>query len=213
MVLIHDPNEGQRARRLAPCATLISTEHLRGAAGEVSDGLHHPRAAAYVIQTSGSTGRPKSVQVEMMTLQNTLAWCAEACRIGQGDRVLQVIASSFDASIRSFLTPLSVGATLVLHSEGPYDPARLLADLRDEEITVFNPAVPSMFMPVLSLDTKNGFSSLTSLHTLALGAEVFNPEQLLPWIESTDGHVRVLNVYGPTEAGDISCYAELGLSR
>ncbi|MFJ4949530.1 AMP-binding protein [Streptomyces sp. NPDC088760] len=174
---------------------------------------HAPTAAAYVIQTSGSTGRPKSVQVGMAALINTLTWCRDACGIHEDSRVLQVIASSFDASIRSYLTPLLTGAALVLFPEGPFDPAALLEHLALERISVFNPAVPSQFHPVVELAAAEGFRQLDALRCLALGAEPPDLTALRPWIESEHFHARILNVYGPTEAADIACYAELVTTR
>lgn len=176
------------------------------------DGRHAPEAAAYVIQTSGSTGRPKSVQVGMSALTNTLTWCRDACGIHADSRVLQVIASSFDASIRSYLTPLLTGASLTLFQEGPFDPQALLTTLGNERITVFNPAVPSQFYPVVELAAPEEFRQLSSLRCLALGAEPPDLNALRPWIDSAHFHARILNVYGPTEAADIACYAELATS-
>ncbi|MBV9847677.1 MAG: AMP-binding protein [Kutzneria sp.] len=183
-----------------------------GDPAQVAD-RHHPRAAAYVIQTSGSTGRPKCVQVEMGSLVNLLDWCAGACGIEHGERVLQVIASSFDASIRSYLTPLVTGATLVLYDDGPFDPVTLTDWLGRERITVFNPSVPSMFYPVVELAAAEDYRCLESLHTLALGAETPDMALLRPWLDSPHCRARVQNVYGPTEAADISLYAELDTSR
>lgn len=182
-----------------------------GADGGPAADRHAPRAAAYVIQTSGSTGRPKSVQVEMGSLVNLLRWCSDACRIHAGSRVLQVIASSFDASIRSYLTPLVTGATLVLLDDGPYDPAVLLGWIEREAVSVLNPSVPSMFYPVVELAAADGYRPLASLRTLALGAESPDLGALGPWIDSPGFRARILNVYGPTEAADIGCYAELAL--
>jgi non-ribosomal peptide synthetase component F len=179
-----------------------------GTTGTVAD-RHATQAAAYVIQTSGSTGRPKSVQVEMHSLVNLLRWCRDACGVDSGSRVLQVIASSFDASIRSYLTPLVTGAALVLYEDGPYDPEALLGWIERERISVFNPAVPSMFHPVLELAAKADFRALRSLRCLALGAEPPDLSALRRWIGSENFGARVLNVYGPTEATDIACYAEL----
>ncbi|MFV2115552.1 AMP-binding protein [Micromonospora sp. LOL_025] len=173
---------------------------------------HHPDAAAYVIQTSGSTGRPKCVQLEMGSLVNLLDWCAGACGIGPGERVLQVIASSFDASVRSYLTPLVTGATLCLYDDGPFDPVTLTDWLGRERITVFNPSVPSMFYPVVELASADDFRPLESLHTLALGAETPDMSLLRPWLDSPRCRARVQNVYGPTEAADIALYAELDTS-
>jgi len=170
---------------------------------------HAPHSASYVIQTSGSTGRPKSVEVGMRALVNLLSWCRDSCGIEAGSRVLQVIASSFDASIRSYLTPLLVGATLVLSDEGPYDPEALLEWLHREQISAFNPAVPSMFYPVVQLAAADGYRALRSLRCLALGAEPPDLGVLGPWLASEHCRARVLNVYGPTEAADIACYAEL----
>ncbi|CAM5330403.1 hypothetical protein GCM10010329_38140 [Streptomyces spiroverticillatus] len=186
----------------------LSAAHRAGELSALPD-RHAPEAAAYVIQTSGSTGRPKSVQVGMDSLVNTLTWCRDACGIHEGGRVLHIIASSFDASIRSYLTPLLTGATVVLFPEGPFDPAALLDWLGRERISVFNPAVPSQFHPVVDLAAAEGFRQLSALRCLALGAEPPDLSALRPWIDSDHFNARILNVYGPTEATDIACYAEL----
>lgn len=190
----------------------VATVLRNGNPARVAD-RHHPGAAAYVIQTSGSTGRPKCVQVEMASLVNLLDWCAGACRIGPGERVLQVISSSFDASVRGYLTPLVTGAALCLYDDGPFDPHTLTDWLGRERITVFNPAVPAMFYPVVELASAADFRPLESLHTLALGAETPDMSLLRPWLDSPRCRARVLNVYGPTEAADIAVYAELDTGR
>jgi non-ribosomal peptide synthetase component F len=193
-------------------AALLADPPPSAAVTSVAD-RHASSAAAYVIQTSGSTGRPKSVQVAMASLVNTLSWCRDACRIHEDSRVLQVIASSFDASIRSYLTPLLTGAALVLLPEGPFDPAVLLEHLHRERISVFNPAVPSQFHPVVELAAAEDCRPLDALRCLALGAEPPDLEALRPWTVSDHFHARILNVYGPTEAADIACYTELATTR
>lgn len=172
-------------------------------------GRHMPMAAAYVIQTSGSSGKPKSVQVEMRSLVNLLSWYRRTGGIGPGERVGQIVASSFDASIKNYLAPLVSGATLALFEDVPYDPRLMLDFLAREQVSVLNPGVPSVVYPMVELAAADGFAALRHLRCLALGGEAPDLARLRPWLDSAACQARVINIYGPTECADIASYAEL----
>lgn len=170
---------------------------------------HRPDAGAYVIQTSGSSGAPRSVEIEMRSLMNLLWWYRDACAIDAHSRVVQVIPSSFDASLKNYLAPLVFGATLVLSPDGPFDPEALLSQIERESVTVLNPGVPSMAYALAELAAERGWEPLRSLRCLALGGEPPSLDRLRPWLRSGSCGARVLNVYGPTECTDIACWYEV----
>jgi non-ribosomal peptide synthetase component F len=68
---------------------------------------------AYVLFTSGSTGLPKGVMIEHKALVNRLVTYAND-HLTQADRVAQVSAYSFDASLPELFSTLSAGASLYL---------------------------------------------------------------------------------------------------
>ncbi|MCK9904368.1 chemotaxis protein CheR [Parafrankia colletiae] len=173
------------------------------------DDQHSPDATAYVIQTSGSTGVPKSVAVGMRSLVNLLWWYTDACAMGPGTQVLQVITCGFDASIKNYLAPLIAGAGVVLAPDTPYDPRALLDLVVREKVTVLNPGVPSAVYPLVGLAAADGFRPLRSLRHLALGGETPDLTRFRPWLESGECQAILLNIYGPTEATDISCAARI----
>jgi amino acid adenylation domain-containing protein len=179
---------------------------------ETLDGLPSPHggspeAPVYVIFTSGSTGRPKGVKVKTQSLINLLYWYRDLGKIGPGIRVLQVIPSSFDASIKNYLATLLFGGTLVLLPETVFDPEVLLQAIAHHQIHILNPGVPSMFYPVLELAADREYRELESLKLLALGGEAPIMARLRPWLTHPNCRTQIVNIYGPTECTDIAlCY-------
>ncbi|UGQ12520.1 AMP-binding protein [Yinghuangia sp. ASG 101] len=192
-----EPAKRQYDRRALDGPRAAATAHDR----------HRPDATAYVIQTSGSSGTPKSVAVGMRSLVNLLWWYRRACDLGPDARVLQTITCGFDASVKNYLAPLICGARVVLAPDTAYDP-RVLLDLVDRErITVLNPGVPSAVYPLVELAEPDGFRPLRHLRHLALGGEPPDLARFRAWLASGACRATLHNIYGPTEATDISCAA------
>jgi thioester reductase-like protein len=143
---------------------------------------------AYVIFTSGSTGRPKGVRVGHAGLVPLLRAQIELFGLGPGKRSLFFLSPCFDASLSDIGTALLSGATLVID-----DAYRLRTSLRevlaDRRITHADlpPARAALFDPA---------ELPASLETLILGGEACDPAR----VRALAARVRVVNVYGPTEA-------------
>ncbi|PKW18331.1 AMP-binding protein [Saccharopolyspora spinosa] len=209
-VLLHVDRTATARRRPAPAKIQYDTQALNTlAAVRPPVNRHSPDATAYVIQTSGSTGAPKSVAVGMRSLVNLLWWYRDFCELDVGGRVAQIITCGFDASIKNYLAPLVSGAAVVLAPDAAYDPRVLLELVDRDEVTVLNPGVPSAVYPLLDLAAADGFRALRSLRHLALGGETPDLARLLPWLDSGACKAKVHNIYGPTEATDIACTAEI----
>ncbi|KAG0298078.1 hypothetical protein BGZ96_002972 [Linnemannia gamsii] len=164
-----------------------------------------PQGKAYIIFTSGSTGTPKGVVNSMRSLVNLCNWYIEFCTLAPGKRVYQVIASSFDASIKNYLAPIASGATIVTYPETPYDPELMLDILHREKINVLNPGVPSQFYPLVDLAAAGGYEQLSGLQVLALGGEKPDLGRLRNWLSSPACQLsNFANIYGPTECADIA---------
>jgi amino acid adenylation domain-containing protein len=151
-----------------------------------------PDHLAYALYTSGSTGRPKAVLVPHRPLVNLVHHARRELRLGPASRMLQrmfqVAAPVFDASVLEVFGAWTSGAALCLASEearlsGP----RLAMEMREREITC-TLLIPSVcrFLPE---------EDLPSLETMILGGEALPASLASRW----SAHVRLLNGYGPVE--------------
>jgi amino acid adenylation domain-containing protein/thioester reductase-like protein len=143
---------------------------------------------AYVIYTSGSTGRPKGVRVSHRGLCAMLLAQIVAFGLGPGKRALFSLSTAFDASISDIGTALLSGATLVV-AEGVPSPTTLAERLRSDAIT--HADLPPSLLPLVDPGTL-----APCLETVVIGGEVCPPGAVRAWAR----RVRVVNVYGPTEA-------------
>ncbi|MDZ7399742.1 MAG: amino acid adenylation domain-containing protein [candidate division KSB1 bacterium] len=147
-----------------------------------------PTNLAYVIYTSGSTGKPKG------TMLQHRGWCnlgrAQQLAFGQGegDRVLQFSALSFDASVWEMVMALLSGATLSLtHREMLSTGQGLLQVLQQDEITMVT-LPPSVLAVVPDAD-------LPHLRTIITAGEACSADLVARWGKGR----RFFNAYGPTE--------------
>ncbi|MFJ1759573.1 non-ribosomal peptide synthase/polyketide synthase [Amycolatopsis sp. NPDC088138] len=155
-----------------------------------------PENAAYVIYTSGSTGRPKGVVVSHAGLATLVANTVDAYQVGPGDRVLQYVSPSFDASVLELCASLLTGAALVVTPPGP-----LLGDqLRD---VLAQGRVTHALIPPAALATVED-PDLPDFRTVVVGGDVCPPELVAKWAPGR----RMLNMYGPTEATVVSTVSE-----
>ncbi len=143
---------------------------------------------AYVIYTSGSTGRPKGVRISHRGLVPMLLQQVEAFGLQPGKRATLLLSTAFDASISDIGTALLSGATLVIPPRPPA-PRDLTAFLAVRGIT--HADLPPSILPLVDPAALPG-----CLDTIVIGGEVCPPAAVRAWAE----RVRVVNVYGPTEA-------------
>ncbi|MEV6815448.1 amino acid adenylation domain-containing protein, partial [Micromonospora sp. NPDC051296] len=171
---------------------LLDGEQTRAAIADLpADDLGttaHPANPAYVIYTSGSTGRPKGVVIPHPGLADWALTQVERLAVGPGSRMLQLVSTSFDASLGDLFGALLCGATAVLApNERP-----LGQDLVDLIVAarVTHVAVPPTVVADLP---ENG---LPAGVTLTMAGEVCPPALAARWAWDR----RLVNGYGPTEA-------------
>lgn len=148
-----------------------------------------PSDLCYVIYTSGTTGRPKGVMTEHRAACNYVAAFNEICATGPEDRIFQGFSLSFDGSVEEIWMAFSNGSSLVLGE--PHVPRlgdELARFLAEQEVTYFS-TVPTL-LSTLS-------EPFPGLRTLVVSGEPCPQELVHRW--SRPG-IRMLNVYGPTEA-------------
>ncbi|GAA3886300.1 hypothetical protein GCM10022227_49610 [Streptomyces sedi] len=161
-----------------------------------------PAHPAYVIYTSGSTGRPKGVVVPHEGIPSMAATQREALRVGPGDRVLQLVSTSFDASVWDLCAAVLSGATLV------FGPDEGLAG-EDLAVAVRELGITHLTLPPAAL-TAVPAGSLPPSVTLTVTGDVCGPQLVERW---AGGGRRMLNGYGPTEVTVGATYAVCGAGQ
>ena len=150
---------------------------------------------AYVITTSGSTGLPKAVAVPHRAIANNIAWKIRDFGFTDRDRFYFKTPPVFDASLWEYLTPLVLGAEVVIAPDWAHrDPRHLLREMREHRVTVAQ-FVPTLLKSVLAEEEAG---PLGSLRRVFAGGEDLDPA-VVQTVRSVWG-CDVVNLYGPTEA-------------
>ncbi len=152
-----------------------------------------PGDIAYIIYTSGSTGRPKGVAVAHTALTHLSAARQVQDPLGPGDVVLATSSIGFDIAMGQLLLPLYQGACVVVSPPLPSLDAQALAALLHQHRVTHVDGVPSFYELLLQTEP------VPSLKSATLGGERITP-QLVRRLRAAWPAVRLLNVYGPTEA-------------
>ncbi|AJT63306.1 hypothetical protein T261_1620 [Streptomyces lydicus] len=149
---------------------------------------------AYVITTSGSTGLPKCVQVPHGALANNLRWKAERFGFTAEDRFYFKTPPVFDASVWEFLTPLTVGAAIVVAPAWAHrDPSALAAEIEARGVSVVQ-FVPTLLKALLAEPRP----SSGSVRWVFCGGEALDAAVAARAVRYFEA--PVVNLYGPAEA-------------
>ncbi len=154
----------------------------------------------YLIYTSGSTGKPKGIEVLHGGVSNLVHWYAKEYTFSSRDNFLIVSAIGFDLTQKNIWTPLSVGGTIILPSADSFDVDYLLALSKKTFPTVINCA-PSAFNSLLV--GSDNWVEFSHINTVLLGGEQLHRDQVDRWRKKIPSSVRIVNMYGPSEATDI----------
>lgn len=166
----------------------------------VASGRPRPEDEAYVIFTSGSTGRPRGVRLPHRALENLALGFSERLDLKPGDRVLQFVSISFDASLEELLPALCVGAAVALPCrQGAPAPEELLEQVRELGATILH--LPAAYWHAcMRADAGPLLGAHGALRALVLGGEAPDPALALRLAREAPTLV-LYNAYGPTEAG------------
>jgi pristinamycin I synthase-3/4 len=206
MIVTHDPF-GDRFAGAGLALVRLDEERAAIAACPATppDTGARPENLAYITYTSGSTGRPKGVAAHHRGAVNYVQGLVRRHGLTADDRVLNVASLGFDAWIRDLMTPLLVGAEVVLlRSHEARDPSAIVRVLREHAVTAVLSMVPTLLRLVCEAagDAPIGLRFLApsgealTAPTLALARRVF-PDAL------------VVNQYGATETTMTSTYYEV----
>ncbi|MFF9143356.1 amino acid adenylation domain-containing protein [Streptomyces sp. NPDC014861] len=178
-------------------------EILSGPAREWPTVPHGPDSTAYIIFTSGSTGEPKGVEITVANLVAYFGNHNEVLRFTPESRVFSLSPFHFDVSIEDTLLPLSLGA-YVHQFRGMHAGAVMRAVIARERITHLI-AVSTLLTMITEGGRHVTRENFPGLEMVMTGAEVCDPGVINVWKDGLP-EVRVINVYGPTEA-TIVCVA------
>jgi amino acid adenylation domain-containing protein len=187
--------EPERVYLDADRAAIASEPRTRVTSGATVDDL------IYVMYTSGSTGQPKGVMLQHGGVTNRIVAMQQAY-VTSDDVVLQKTPYTFDVAVGESFCPLVIGATLVMaRPHGHRDPSYLARVIEQHGVT-FTEFVPSMLQ--LFLSEPSVAERCGSLRTVIASGEVLAPDlaQRFCTVLAAD----LVNVYGPTEAGEVTAW-------
>lgn len=153
-----------------------------------------PADIACLIYTSGTTGKPKGCILghhEMRSLASTMNG---EMRSGSRDKILLCMPLFHVGAIAMALGIHTRGGCAVLHEA--FDPARVLAAVNDDQITVLHLA-PTMLAEVVTAACSAG-TTLDSVRTVVYSAAPMTSAGLTAALE-TMPHVDFMNLYGQSE--------------
>jgi len=183
---------------------LLSLETVLAEPGSDDDlpARARPEHLAYVIYTSGSTGVPKGAMVTQCGMLNNMASKLSALPLAATDVIAQTASQCFDISVWQFLTALLCGArTHIVPDEIVRDPARLLAHLEAEGISIFE-TVPALLQALLEAGRQAVVPPvLPRLRWVLPTGEALPPALCRQWFVQYP-QIPLMNAYGPAECAD-----------
>ncbi|MDR6958091.1 amino acid adenylation domain-containing protein [Pseudomonas brassicacearum] len=187
-----------------PILDVCALAPMPGVQPAVAERTAHREQLAYVIYTSGSTGKPKGVAVT----HRSLAGYTEVARAYYGvsaeDRVLQFSTFNFDGFVDQLFPPLVCGASLVVRGPELWDTREFLARLYRHGITVAACLTTAYWYQLAQDFALVPADAYAALRLVSVGGEAMPPEGLNAWRKAGLSHVRLLNIYGPTEITVVS---------
>lgn len=164
----------------------------------------HADEVAYIIYTSGSTGRPKGIVVPHRQILNRLAWMWEEYPFAAHEVGCQKTALSFVDSLWELFGYLLQGIpTVIIPDDELRDPARLTVALAEHGVTRIW-LVPALLRTLLN--TYPDLSRRLPLLTFWVVSGEVLPRELAARFQSAMPHAVLYNLYGTSEAWDITWY-------
>jgi len=188
--------------RPVPVIFLDRWGDLGGESALAPAGCSDPDALMYVMYTSGSTGRPKGVMLDHRGVTNRVV-AMQRAYVTQDDVVLHKTPYTFDVAVGETFCPLIAGARLVLaRPDGHRDSAYVKQMIEQHAVTVTE-FVPSMLQ--VFLGEPGVTEACRSLRLVIASGEALSRELQDRYFALLGGELH--NVYGPTEAGEVTAWA------
>jgi amino acid adenylation domain-containing protein len=198
------------AEQLA-CPVIYLDVYLTAGMPEVETDIA-PDDLAYVMYTSGSTGAPKGCMIEHRSLSWFVEQSVSRHGIGPGDRLLQLCAVSFDASVEEIFTAFCAGATLVVRPPSLLDSAETYLDFCERAGLTIVGLYVSLIPAVLRVMEQRGRFPPT-VRILTTGGEIVPAASVERWrrffVDAAIPPPLLFNVYGLTETTVANLLADL----
>ncbi|MFK4467820.1 amino acid adenylation domain-containing protein [Bacillus sp. RC252] len=180
--------------------TISEPNHTHHVTTVTSDDL------AYVIYTSGTTGNPKGVCITHKSVMNTLNFLEEMYPVKENDAYLLKTNYIFDVSVSElFGWFMGKGHLVILPPGDEKSSDEIFRHIEKYKVTHVN-FVPSMLREfVYSAQGNQEFLANCPLKYLMVAGEAF-PKELVVQTTEMFKHVKVENIYGPTEASIYATY-------
>ena len=191
-----------RARLGALCdgRDAIDVHALASGHADAPEVAIHPGQLAYVIYTSGSTGKPKGVAITQGTLSQHLHDFIGTYGITHADRQLQSSTLNFDVALHELLPALLCGGRVEMRGAGLWDPQTMNRHLVDGGVTFAR--IPTAYWQQWLRNPPE--AGKLALRQITVGGEGLPGDALKQWYAGPLRHIRVDNLYGPTET-TIAC--------
>lgn len=156
---------------------------------------------AFFIFTSGSTGKPKGVILHHKGVINHAFTKIRLLNIESSDILGHSLNTNFVASIWLVLSPLFVGAKLIVFPhEVIRDPMLLMRNVSNHGVTIVE-VIPSLLQAYLQRTADSwGINDLESLKYLVLTGEKVSANLVKEFYQRYT--VKLVNAYGQTECSD-----------
>jgi amino acid adenylation domain-containing protein len=156
-----------------------------------------PRNMAYVMFTSGSTGTPKGVVLEHQALATSCLEHGRVFGLSPHTKALQYASYTFDVCLTEIVSTLLYGGCVCVPlEEDRCNNLAMAINTLHVNWVLLTPTVAQVLEP----------SEIPFVERIILGGEQVNCSDCKRW----DGHVEVVNGYGPTECS-IWCVTYSGL--
>jgi len=180
----------------------IKTNKLSSDKIDISTPILKPDNLSYILFTSGSTGVPKGVPI---SVKNINSYYNNFFKIGynidETDRFIQPFELTFDYSIKSYIIPLSIGATLYTPKKKGVKYLNIIKSIIDNKITFIN-TVPSS-VNLLAKQFAN--INLPFVKYMIFAAEAASESIINHW-QNCIPNADIYNCYGTTETTIITTF-------
>lgn len=148
----------------------------------------------YTIYTSGTTGIPKGVQLSYKGIDNVIQQQIDILNLDK-DNIYLFLSISFDASLSDIYCSLLSGSTLFIKEDIKKNVADFINYIKTNNISYTD--IPPSYIKLIDP------AMLPSLKSIIIGGEVADPKTVCQYVK----FMRVVNVYGPTEATICTSYS------
>lgn len=154
---------------------------------------------AYVLYTSGSTGKPKAVLVEHGSVVNHAYAMARLSELGPTDRSQHAATLCFDMSVFELFPSWAAGACVVMRPSWATSPERVGPWIESNAISVLHVSTALWHQWTADL-VATGATLPLCLKLIHVGGEQASRATVEQFRTLSQGRVRWINNYGPTEA-------------